>query len=147
MFSQLLIRLFIRQPEETANPKVRYAYGRLASVTGLCCNLLLFLGKLLAGILSGSVAIVADAFNNLSDAGSGIVTLLGFKLASAPPDDDHPFGHGRIEYLSAMGVAVLIILAGFELAGSALDKILHPDPAQFSWLTIGILAGAIAVKL
>ncbi|MBQ9859741.1 MAG: cation transporter [Clostridia bacterium] len=147
MLSEQLIRLFIKQPQDTASPKVRYAYGRLASFTGLVCNLLLFVGKLLAGILSGSVAIIADAFNNLSDAGSGIVTLLGFKLASAPPDDDHPFGHGRMEYLSAMGVAVLIILAGFELASSALDKILHPVPAQFSWLTVGILAAAIAVKL
>ncbi len=126
---------------------MRYAYGRLAGFTGLACNVLLFLLKLTAGLLTGSLAIVADAFNNLSDAGSGIVTLVGFKLASAPADDDHPFGHGRMEYLSTMGVAVLIILAGFELASSALDKILHPTAAVFSWLSVGILVAAIAVKL
>ena len=147
MLTKWLIRLFIRHPEQTADADVRYRYGRLAGFTGIACNLLLFGGKLLAGLLSGSVAIIADAFNNLSDAGSVIVTLVGFKLANIPADSDHPFGHGRFEYLSAMGVAVLIILAGFELAGSALDKILHPVAADFRWLTVFILAASILVKL
>lgn len=146
MLTSFLIRRFIPNGEDTQNAKVRFAYGRLAGGTGLGCNILLFLVKLLAGILSGSLAIIADGFNNLSDAGSGIVTLVGFKLAGAPPDRDHPFGHGRMEYLSAMGVAVLIIVAGFELAASAFEKILQPTPAAFNWLTIGILLAAIGVK-
>ena len=108
-----LIRRFVKQPEDTQLPQVRYAYGRLAGFTGRVCNLLLFSIKLLAGILSGSLAIIADAFNNLSDAGSVVVTLVGFKLSGAPADRDHPFGHGRMEYLSALAVAVLIIMAGF----------------------------------
>ncbi len=147
MLTNRLIRHFIKTPDDTRTPAVRYAYGRLASITGLVCNLLLFAAKLLAGVLSGSLAIIADAFNNLSDAGSVIVTLVGFKLSSAPADRDHPFGHGRMEYLSALGVAVLIILAGFELATSAVDKILHPAAAEFSLLTVAILAVAIGIKL
>ena len=142
-----LVRTFVKDPENTQSPAVRYAYGRMAGCTGLGCNLLLFLIKLLAGLLSGSLAIVADAFNNLSDAGSTVVTLVGFKLSGRPADEEHPFGHGRIEYLSAMGVAVLIILAGFELAKSAVEKILHPEPAEISLLTVAILVAAIAVKL
>lgn len=147
LLSNALIRLFVKDPDDTADPAVRYAYGRLTGITCLVCNLLLFGGKLLAGLLAGSLAIVADAFNNLSDAGSGVVTLFGFRLAHQPPDKDHPFGHGRMEYLSAMGVAVLIILAGVELATSAFDKIRNPQPAEVSWLTILILAAAIVVKL
>ncbi len=147
MLTKWLIRRFVNEPESTHIPQVRYAYGRLASVTGLVCNLLLFGVKLLAGVLSGSLAIVADAFNNLSDAGSVVVTLVGFKLSSAPADRDHPFGHGRMEYLSALAVAVLIILAGFELATSAVDKIFHPVAAEFSPLTVLILIAAIGVKL
>ncbi len=147
MLTNRLIRRFVKEPENTLKPSVRYAYGRLASLTGLVCNLLLFTIKLLAGVLSGSLAIIADAFNNLSDAGSVVVTLVGFKLSSAPADRDHPFGHGRMEYLSALGVAVLIILAGFELATSAADKILHPAQADFSLLTVAILVVAIGIKL
>ncbi len=147
MLTKWLIRRFIAEPENTHFPQVRYAYGRLAGFTGLVCNLLLFGIKLLAGLLSGSLAIIADAFNNLSDAGSVVVTLVGFKLSSAPADSDHPFGHGRMEYLSALAVAVLIILAGFELATSAVDKIFHPVAAEFSLLTVLILVAAIGVKL
>ena len=124
--TNFLIRLFIRHPEDTLSSGARYAYGRLAGAAGLCANLLLFLAKLLAGLLSSSMAIVADAFNNLSDAGSSLVTLVGFKLSGAPPDKEHPFGHGRMEYLTAMAVAVMIMLAGLELAKSSIDKILHP---------------------
>lgn len=147
MITQQLIRHFVKDPDDTRSPQVRYAYGRLASVTGLICNLLLFAFKLLAGLLSGSLAIIADAFNNLSDAGSVVVTLVGFKLSSAPADDDHPFGHGRMEYLSALAVAVLIILAGFELVTSAVDKILHPVAAKADLITVIILVAAIGVKL
>ncbi len=147
MLTKWLIRRCIAEPEDTHNPQVRYAYGRLAGFTGLVCNLLLFCVKLLAGLLSGSLAIIADAFNNLSDAGSVVVTLVGFKLSSAPADRDHPFGHGRMEYLSALAVAVLIILAGFELAISAVDKILHPVAAEANLLTVLILVAAIGVKL
>ena len=147
MLTQRLIRRFIDEPEKTNIPQVRYAYGRLAGFTGLACNLLLFGIKLIAGLLSGSLAIIADAFNNLSDAGSVVVTLVGFKLSGAPADRDHPFGHGRMEYLSALAVAVLIILAGFELATSAVEKIFHPVAAQFSPLTVVILVAAIGIKL
>ncbi len=148
MLTKLLIRVFVHPTgNETPPADARYAYGRLASVAGLVCNLLLFSVKLVAGWLAGSLAIVADAFNNLSDGGSVVVTFFGFKLAARPADKDHPFGHGRMEYLSALGVAVLIILAGFELVSSAIDKICHPAAADFSLLTVLILAGSIAVKL
>lgn len=145
--TRLLIRLFIRDPEDTRSNGARYAYGRLAGAAGVCANLLLFVLKLLAGALSASMAIVADAFNNLSDAGSSVVTLVGFKLSSAPPDKEHPFGHGRMEYLTAMAVAVMIMLAGVELAKSSLDKILHPTGTSFGLLSVLILAASIAVKL
>lgn len=148
MLTKTLVRLFVPGAgEEPLSADTRYAYGRMAGFTGLFCNLLLFAIKLTAGLLSGSLAIVADAFNNLSDGGSVIVTLFGFKLAARPADQDHPFGHGRIEYLSALGVAVLIILAGFELATSAVDKILHPQAAEFSLLTMLILAASVSIKL
>ena len=148
MLTKTLVRLFVPAAgEEPLSADTRYAYGRMAGFTGLFCNLLLFAIKLTAGLLSGSLAIVADAFNNLSDGGSVIVTLFGFKLAARPADQDHPFGHGRTEYLSALGVAVLIILAGFELATSAVDKILHPQAAEFSLLTMLILAASVSIKL
>ncbi len=144
--TKLLIKLFIREPEKI-DEKNRYAYGKLAGGTGIACNILLFLAKLLIGILSASVAIIADAFNNLSDAGSSIVTLFGFKLSSAPADKEHPFGHGRMEYLSALGVAALIMLAGYELGKSAVEKIISPSLPTVNWVTLLILVLAIAVKL
>ncbi len=147
MLTDLLCRRFVKNRDDYQAPAVRLAYGRLASVTGIVCNLLLCALKWMAGLLTGSVAILADGFNNLSDAGSSVVTLIGFRLASAPPDKDHPFGHGRLEYLSAMGVAVLIIIAGVELATSAFDKILHPQAVAFHPLSIAILAVSIGVKL
>lgn len=147
MLTRALCRWFIKDSDNHTDPRVRLAYGRLAGIVGILCNVLLCGLKLLAGTLAGSVAMIADAFNNLSDAGSSVVTLIGFRLAGAPPDKDHPFGHGRMEYLSAMGVAVLIIMAGFELARSALDKILHPAEATFSLISVIILAVSIGVKL
>ena len=142
MLTKWLVKTFVKRPEDTDDERVRYTYGRLAGAAGL-----LFAAKLAIGALSGSVAILADAFNNLSDAGSSIVTLVGFKLSSAPPDAEHPFGHGRMEYLSALGVAALIMAAGFELFLSAVDKIRHPALPEFGVLTIVVLALAIAVKL
>ncbi len=146
MLTDLLICRFVRDADNIHDPRVRGAYGKLAGTAGIAANVLLFLGKLLAGALSGSVAVIADAFNNLSDAGSSVVTLVGFRLSAAPPDKEHPFGHGRVEYLSALTVAALIMLAGVELASSAVGKIITPDPASFSWLSASILAGSIAVK-
>lgn len=145
--TDLLIRLFIRHPQDTKSAGARLSYGRMAGSTGLCANILLFLIKLLAGLLTASVAITADAFNNLSDAGSSVVTLVGFKLSSAPPDKEHPFGHGRMEYLTAMAIAIVIVLAGFELAKSSVDKILHPTVTDFTVLSILILVIAVGVKL
>ena len=148
MLSDALCRRFVPDNDRSDDPKVRLAYGRLAGIVGIVCNLLLCGLKLLAGVLAGSLAMVADAFNNLSDAGSSVVTLIGFKMAGAPADDDHPFGHGRMEYLSAMGVAVLIIIAGFELATEAVNKMLHPGTAStFNLIATLILAVSIAVKL
>lgn len=147
MLTKALITRFVREPENTVSPATRTAFGKLAGIAGLAANVLLFLFKLLAGILSGSVAIIADAFNNLSDAGSSVVTLVGFRLAGSPPDAEHPFGHGRMEYLSALTVAALIMLAGIELAGSAIGKILQPTSSAFSWVTAIILIASILVKL
>ena len=145
--TQWLIHTFIRQPEETQDPAVRTAYGKLSSWVGIVCNLLLFLGKLLSGLFSGSVAIMADAVNNLSDASSSIVSLLGFKLASRPADEGHPYGHGRYEYLSGLTVAVLITAIGVELLRSSFQKVLHPEPVEFSWVFMAILAASILLKL
>lgn len=144
---QILAKCLIKNWEDVASPAVRKAYGILCGAVGIGLNLLLFAGKFFAGTLSGSIAITADAFNNLSDAGSSVVTLLGFQLAGQKPDRDHPFGHGRIEYLSGLAVAMLILLMGFELAKSSVEKILHPAPVDFSPLALTILAVSVCVKL
>lgn len=144
--TKLLIKLFVRRPDAD-DEQTRYAYGRLAGGTGIVCNLLLFAVKLLLGLFTANVAIVADAFNNLSDAGSSIVTSLGFKLSAAPADKEHPFGHGRMEYVSALGVAALIMLAGYELGKSAIEKILHPALPAFSVLSAAVLVVAILIKV
>ena len=140
----LLARLFLRKKDPA---DLRRGYGMLCGAVGIGLNLLLFGGKFLAGTLSGSIAITADAFNNLSDAGSSFVTLVGFHLAGQKPDVHHPFGHGRIEYFSGLAVSMLILLMGFELGRSSLDKILHPSPVDSSPLVLGILCVSIAVKL
>ena len=142
----LLARLFLK-PDGKSEADLRKAYGVLCGAAGIGLNILLFLGKFFAGTLAGSIAITADAFNNLSDAGSSFVTMLGVQLAGQKPDSDHPFGHGRIEYLSGLGVSLLILLMGFELAKSSLEKILHPQPVEFDLLVLAILAVSIAVKL
>ena len=142
-----LSRLFIQNCEDVDDPAVRRAYGVLCGCVGIALNLLLFACKLLAGFLSASIAITADAFNNLSDAGSSVVTLLGFHLAAKAPDRDHPFGHGRLEYVSGLVVSMAILLMGVELAKGSVEKILHPEPVTFSPLVAGILLCSICVKL
>ena len=144
---ELLAKWFIHHRDNTADGAVRRAYGTLCGAVGIGLNVLLFIGKFFAGRLSGSIAVTADAFNNLSDAGSSAVTLLGFRLAGKKPDPDHPFGHGRIEYISGLIVAGLILLMGVELAKSSFDKILHPEEVTFSALALVILAVSVAVKL
>lgn len=145
--TNLLLRLFVKNYRDTKNPKVRAAYGKLAGAVGIVCNLLLFAAKLAAGLLSGAVSIVADAVNNLSDASSSLITLLGFRLAERPADDEHPYGHARIEYLTGLAVSALILIIGFELGKSSFEKILHPEEIAFTWLTGAILLSSVAVKL
>lgn len=142
-----LVRRFVADYQNVNDPHVRTAYGQFASVVGIVCNLLLSLGKGLVGLASGSVAIVADAVNNLSDASSNIISLLGFKLASRPADHGHPYGHGRMEYLAGLTVAVLVLLVGVELVKSSIDEILHPKLVDFTWVAVAVLVGSIAVKI
>lgn len=144
---RLLAGMFIKNKDQIEKPEVRRAYGMLCSIVGISLNVLLFAGKYLAGVLSGSIAITADAFNNLSDAGSSVITLVGFKFSGMKPDKDHPFGHGRIEYLSGLGVAMLIVLMGFELFKSAVGKIMNPEPVETGVLTVVILGISVCVKL
>lgn len=142
----LLSRFFIKNYENTSDSSVRQAYGMLCGFVGICFNLLLFVGKFIAGTLSHSIAITADAFNNLSDAGSSIITLIGFKMAGQKPDPDHPFGHGRIEYISGLLVSVLILFMAYELLRSSVLKIMHPEELTFSPLIVIILVVSILVK-
>ena len=143
----LLSRLFIKDYKNYGDAAVRQSYGTLCGLVGICLNILLFAGKYFAGILSGSIAITADSFNNLSDAGSSLITLLGFRLAAKRPDPGHPYGHGRLEYISGFVVSFLILLMGFELAKSSIQKILAPEPVQAGWLPAAILIASICVKL
>ena len=145
--TKLLLRLFVKNSEDTANPKTRTAIGKLSGVVGIISNLLLFAGKLIVGTLSGSVSITADAMNNLSDASSSIVSFVGFKLAEKPADEDHPYGHARFEYLSGLAVAAMIIVIGFELAKTSVQKIFNPAEVAFSGITVAVLLGSIIVKL
>lgn len=133
--------------DDVRDERARLRYGRAASVVSLCANAVLFVFKLLAGVISGSVAITADAVNNLSDASSSVVSLLGFKLADKPADEEHPYGHGRYEYLSGLMVAVMILVIGVELMKSSVEKILHPEPVAMSWVLAAVLAGSILIKL
>ena len=145
--TKLLIKLFVKDSQNTTDLKIRTAYGNLGAITGMCCNLLLFVIKILIGVASGAFSIIADAFNNLTDLGSSLITLLGFKLAAKPADKDHPFGHGRMEYVSAFVVSALIIMVGFELFKGSLEKIFAPELPNVSWITIVILVISIAIKL
>lgn len=143
----LLANLFIKDKEDVENPRVRQAYGMLCGTVGIMLNLLLFVGKFLAGTFSHSISITADAFNNLSDAGASVVTLVGFKMAGAKPDIDHPYGHGRIEYITGLIVSGAIIVMAFELIKSSIDKIITPVPVEFSILSVAILSASILVKM
>lgn len=143
----LLVKTFVKDAGNVQDPQVRQRYGTLSGAVGIFLNLLLSAGKMIAGLITGSIAITADAFNNLTDAGSSVVTLVGFRMAGKQADDDHPFGHGRIEYLSGLAVSVVILLVGLELAKSSVEKIIHPEQVEFSWLSAGILIAAICVKL
>ncbi len=138
---------FVKESDNIKNPSVRGEYGKRASVIGILCNVLLFAGKMIVGMLAGSVSISADAVNNLSDASSGIISLFGFKLASRPADKEHPYGHGRYEYLAGLMVAVMIMVIGVELFRGSVVKIINPSPVQFSWIAMGVLVISILVKL
>lgn len=142
----LLLKLFVPN-YDSPDANLRGRIGSLSGIVGIVCNVLLFLFKLLVGTLTGSVSITADAMNNLSDASSSIVTLLGFRIAEKPADEHHPYGHARVEYLSGLAVAVLIMLIGFELSRSSLEKILSPSPVTFSFVAVLVLLTSIAIKL
>ncbi len=142
----LLAKLFIRDRDRVQDAAVRRAYGMLCSLTGIGLNVLLFLGKYLAGRLAGSIAMTADAFNNLSDAGSSVITLLGFRMAAKKPDPGHPFGHGRIEYLSGVAVSLIIIVVGVQLGLESIEKIRSPEPVDASLLPMIVLLASICVK-
>lgn len=145
--TNFLVRKFVKNYKNTADNNVRTAYGKFSGIVGIVCNAVLFIGKIIAGTLSGSVAITADAVNNLSDASSSVISLFGFKLASRPADEEHPYGHGRYEYLSGLMVAVFIMVIGVELFKNSVGKILHPEHVEFSLLSAGVLVFSILLKL
>jgi cation diffusion facilitator family transporter len=145
--TKLLVRLFVKDYENTNNLKVRTSYGILASITGIISNVILFGIKITIGSIINSISVTADAFNNLSDAGASIVSFIGVKLSERPADKEHPFGHGRFEYISALVVAFLILQVGFTLLRSSFNKILHPQEMGFSWVLVAILSISILVKL
>ena len=144
---KLLSKIFIKNHEDYQDPKVREGYGKLSGIVGVVLNLLLFAGKFIAGLLTGAISITADAFNNLTDAGSSIVTFIGFKLSSKPTDRDHPFGHGRMEYVSGFIVSIIIFLVGFELMKSSVEKLINPSAVEFSYVAMIILGVSVLVKL
>lgn len=145
--TKLLLRLFVPDAGKSDSARTRARVGRLSGIVGIACNVLLFALKLLVGILSGSVSVTADAMNNLSDASGSIVTLVGFKLAEKPADEEHPYGHARFEYLSGLAVAAMIVVIGFELAKTSVEKMIHPEAVAFSAPLAAVLVGSIAVKL
>ncbi len=140
-------RIFIKDSENVKSPEVRTAYGRLSSISGVVLNVLLFIIKVLAGIISGSVSIIADAVNNLSDASSNIISFFGFKLGSRPADAEHPYGHGRYEYIAGLAVSILVMIVGFELLKSGVSEVLNPSVLSFSLVTLIILISSIIIKL
>lgn len=145
--SELLVRWFVKNPENVEKPEVRTAYGILASLVGIACNLFLFLIKISIGVLLKSVSVMADAFNNLSDAASSIISFIGVKLASKPADEDHPFGHGRIEYIAAFIVSFLIIEVGLTFFKTSIQKIINPEDIAFHAVSVVILAASVCIKL
>ena len=145
--NDFLCKIFIKDYQNTKDADVRQRYGKFAGIVGIVSNTLLCIAKILVGILGGSISIIADSINNLTDASSSVVTLAGFKLASLPEDKEHPYGHARIEYISGMIVSMLIVLVGVELIKSSVDKIIHPSPVEFSWTMAAVLILSIAVKI
>ena len=145
--TELLVRFFIKTPDQTGDSSVREAYGILAGVVGIACNLILCAMKFVIGTLSGSIAIQADAVNNLSDVGSSAVMLIGSKMAGKPADREHPYGHARMEYIAALIIAFLILVVGFELGRESIQKIIAPEPVEFSVAMIAVLVSSILVKL
>ena len=144
--TSLLLKLFVKNSDDTGDPKVRTAYGVLSGIVGIICNALLCAGKLAVGFFSGSVSVIADAVNNLSDASSSVVTLIGFRLAAKPADEKHPFGHYRIEYFSGLAVAVMIVVIGVELIKSSIEKIINPEEVEFSVALAAVLVASMLVK-
>lgn len=145
--TEFLVRKFIKNYEQTEDAGVRAAYGMLAGLVGICCNLVLFGAKIFAGLVTGSISVMADAFNNLSDAASSIIGFVGVKLAQKPADEHHPFGHGRIEYIAAFIVAFLVIEVGFSLLKTSVGKLLHPEELVFDLVPVVILVLSVLVKL
>ncbi|MBD5103068.1 MAG: cation transporter [Subdoligranulum sp.] len=145
--TDFLVKHFIKNSGDVHDPAVRAAYGKLAGIVGIVCNLFLCAAKITAGVLSGSVSITADAVNNLSDASSSIITLVGFRLSAKPADEEHPYGHARIEYLAGLAVSVMILVIGVELARSGIGRILHPTPVTFSAVSAAVLLLSVGVKL
>ena len=145
MFTEFLVRMFVKEPENTGNLKVRQAYGELGGMVGVACNVALFAAKMTVGLISASIAVLADAVNNLSDAGSSVVALIGFRMAAKPADDEHPFGHGRLEYVAGLVIAVIIIAVGIDFFKSAAERIFHPvETVVSNW---GMLAVALAIPV
>jgi len=147
MLSNFLISKFVKNYHDTTNKQVRDAYGYLGGLVGIILNLILFATKLIIGIISNSIAITADAFNNLSDVASSVITILGFKLASKPADREHPFGHGRLEYISGLIVSFIVILVGFEFIKTSFDKIIHPSKVIFNLIPFILILVSIGVKI
>lgn len=145
--TDFLVRHFVKNYEQYENQAVRTSYGVFASVVGILCNVFLFLVKISVGMVLKSVSVMADAFNNLSDAASSIISFVGVKMASKPADEDHPFGHGRIEYIAALIVSFLVMEVGFSFFKTSIDKIQHPQEIAFSLVSVGILAASVCVKL
>lgn len=145
--NELLCKWFVKDHENTEDPIVRECYGKFAGIVGILSNLVLCTAKILIGIISGSIAIIGDGINNLADASSSVITLIGFKLASLPEDKDHPYGHARYEYITGMIVSILIVLVGVELGQSSIDKVMSPQPLDFSWTVVLVLVLSIAIKI
>lgn len=144
---EFLVKKFIKDYDNIQDMKVRGRYGVLSAVVGIICNVILFAGKFIIGALSNSISILSDGFNNLSDCASCVVTIIGYKMAAKPADKDHPFGHGRIEYLTSLVIAVVILLVGCELFRSSVTKIIHPEMIEFSYVALGVLIFSILVKI
>lgn len=143
----ILSNIFIRNKDQYQNPNTRSAYGKLCGGFGIFLNICLFIGKLIAGLLSNSIAIIADAVNNLSDAASSAITLIGFKISEQKPDKDHPYGHGRVEYIAGLLISIAIVFMGFELIKSSIEKIIHPQEMACDMITVAILVASILVKI